>query len=127
LLADEPPPHPEAQALRTLTLSAIGVSAWQALMAAAVAAVDQSVDAEEVEWPGGWQGQVLRTLLPHVYPDDSLDQALSRVATAAREPVDALYLNSRVHAAVAQHVRNGPRTAEALVLLERLADDLTEE
>lgn len=63
--------------IREALSAQIASDAWTALFNAAVYATELE-DGQPV-WPSGWRGDVLRRLLPDVFPDRSPDDALSEV------------------------------------------------
>ncbi|MGV0646749.1 hypothetical protein ABQE44_25525 [Mycolicibacterium sp. XJ2546] len=88
LLGDRPRRGPADRALHDQTRASIADKTWTALFNAALDFVD--VDDEEIpQWPDvEWQRVVLESLLASMYPDASLDEALSN-AYVARHTKDA--------------------------------------
>src|SRR5262249_25103315 len=79
LLSDEPSrPEPE-KALREAEYRRIATAAWTEVVNVAVAAIRPCEEGEEPRWPDqDWQEQALRSVLPQVYEDMSLPEALAK-------------------------------------------------
>jgi len=99
---------------RDMVGAQISSDVWVALFNAAAAAVETDVDDQPI-WPGGWRSSVLQRLLPDLFPEHSLDDALIEIH-ARREQGEGADLQARLlHAAGRQarlpkrldvHIRN---------------------
>lgn len=67
------------RAVRDALSAQIAADAWTAMFNAAAYVADME-DGQPL-WPGGWQGAVLKRMLPDVFPDLSPDDALIEVVT----------------------------------------------
>jgi hypothetical protein len=77
------------RALHDQTRAAIADKTWAALFNTALGAVEQDDTTGEPLWPDvDWQRAVLETLLPRMYPEKTLDEALQG-AWAARNASDS--------------------------------------
>jgi hypothetical protein len=108
----------EAAVVRTGYYSAIATGGWVAIFNAAAAGIRRN-EGEDPEWPiVQWQEQVLRTLLPLIYPDVSVDTALTKVAEDIADPLASRDIQGRVQAAIARNLRMGDKTRKAVRALE---------
>ncbi len=96
----------------------IARSVWLAMLNTALAAVEEDEDGGDPDWPTeDWKRQVLQALLPRIYPDVSLEQALAQAIADRRTPDGAATLESRAEAAISAQVGAGKilrRTLDAL-------------
>ncbi|MGW3075355.1 hypothetical protein [Kitasatospora sp. NPDC001132] len=107
--------------VRELLLAQMCSEVWTAVFHSAVGDLEVEEDGSPV-FPHGWQGEVLREMLPDVYPDRDPETALRAVHTA-RTGVSAAgwgELQSRIHYAAARRA-GVPRTLSTTIHdLERL-------
>lgn len=61
---------------RDMVATEIARDTWTVLFDAAMRAVERD-DTGAITWPGGWQETVLRTMLPHVLPEQTPEDAVS--------------------------------------------------
>ncbi|MFJ5921253.1 hypothetical protein ACIQF6_01470 [Kitasatospora sp. NPDC092948] len=108
--------------VRELLLAQMCSEVWTAVFHSAVGDLEVEEDGAPV-FPHGWQGEVLREMLPDVYPDRTPEAALREVH-AARTGTSAAgwgELQARIHFAAARRA-DVPRTLSTTVRdLERLA------
>ncbi len=104
--------------------TSIARSVWMALFGASLAGivrVDDADSEEPPEWPeAGWQEQVLRRVLPGVYPDASPEEALRLASNAQLSEQAARQLESRALLVIQRDIlRDGRSLRRAL----RAVDD----
>ncbi|RKT11428.1 hypothetical protein BX285_5377 [Streptomyces sp. 1114.5] len=107
--------------VRELLLVQMGSEVWTAVFHSAVGDLEVEEDGVPV-FPHGWQGEVLREMLPDVYPDREPEQALREVHAARTGSSAAGWgeLQSRIHFAASRRA-GVPRTLSTTIHdLERL-------
>ncbi|MEV7770900.1 hypothetical protein [Kitasatospora sp. NPDC086791] len=107
--------------VRELLLAQMCSEVWTAVFHSAVGDLEVEEDGTPV-FPHGWQGEVLREMLPDVYSDRPPEDALRAVHTARTEASAAGWgeLQSRIHYAASRRA-GVPRTLSTTILdLERL-------
>ncbi|MFJ9445078.1 hypothetical protein ACIRRH_24880 [Kitasatospora sp. NPDC101235] len=107
--------------VRELLLAQMCSEVWTAVFHSAVGDLEVEEDGSPV-FPHGWQGEVLREMLPDVYPDRDPEVALRAVHTARTGASAAGWgeLQSRIHYAAARRA-GVPRTLSTTIHdLERL-------
>jgi hypothetical protein len=107
------------RAVREMALDLVAVPAMVAMVNAALAAAGPSDEGGEAQWPGDWHGEVLRSLLPLMYPDREPDAALAIVVRGLTSGEDAQDVQSRLLAAAARLVK---ATAHARDVIKRLEE-----
>ncbi|WP_369068365.1 hypothetical protein [Kineococcus terrestris] len=104
--------------LRDQVLSDVASHVWPALFIAALEAVlDEEGDLRRPDEQ--WQRNALDALLPRLYPEMSLDEALREAFEARREPSSAARLQERLLPAVRQHVGYGKTLRKSLDAIGR--------
>lgn len=72
-----------------------------------------------VTWPEvTWQQQVLRTLLPKIYPDLSIDDAVGRAYEDDLDHAGARLLQARAMAAISGVLHGTRKVSQAIAALE---------
>lgn len=123
LLGSETDEGPEA-ALRDTTAVMIAQSVWIQLAVAAFAAVDFDASTGEAELPsGGWQRDVVTTLLPRMYPGNDEDEQLRLLASDFDDPDGVQTLMARAGTAVQDLVRTYRYVEFALRAHETLQEE----
>jgi hypothetical protein len=85
------------RAVRETMLDLVAVPAIVSMVNAALAAAGPPDDGGEAQWPDlDWQRDVLRTLLPLMYPDREVDAALAIAVRALTNGEDAQDVQSRI-------------------------------
>lgn len=106
------------QAVRETLATQIATEAWVGMFNAAL--YEGTVDGGDPQWPGGWHEDVLRRMLPDVFPDLSPDDALSEAVTRRTEGRGGGDLQMRIiHGAATQAMRS-KKVASALRTLRRI-------
>lgn len=105
---------PIENALRDVVFDTIAAPALLTMLHSAIATA-RVLDSKGDEWPDGWQGDVLRALLPLMQPDTDVDQTLQAVVT---EPDDHSH-HAHAPAAVARFLRTTRGAVHAIETLER--------
>ncbi|MEV0290991.1 hypothetical protein AB0H36_43260 [Kribbella sp. NPDC050820] len=107
------------RAVRETALDLVATPAIVSMANVALAAAGPSEDGGEAQWPDGdWQRDVLRSILPLMYPDREPDAALAAAVRALTSGEDAQDVQSRLLGAasrlvkVTQHVRAVIKTLE---------------
>ena len=97
------------KALHDQTRAAIADKVWSALFNTAIATVESDPDTDEAVWPSvDWQRNVLEALLPRMYPDRAIEQALADAWAANSASDSPGTLQELLAPAAAMQVR-GPR------------------
>lgn len=118
-LLDERPGRPELEAaVRETVFDGIATSATMAMFGAALAAATELVDEDGPPWPGEWQGDVLRSLLPLMYPEREVDDALQHVVET-QDGAGGKDIHMRAHAAVAKLLKTNSNAKRAIKALEK--------
>ncbi len=119
LLDDVPGRRKVDESMRAIQFAAIGLSGWMGLFNAAVGAVVASKGEGRATWPRTeWQKQVLRLLLPKIYPDLTDEAALEKLVEDDSSEDGARTLQSRAQSAIAQHIKVGKTMHHAILALE---------
>jgi hypothetical protein len=112
------------KALRDVLATHIASEAWVCMFnAAAYAAMVEDGDAQ---WPGGWQEDVLRRMLPDIFPDRSPDDALVEVVSRREDGHNGGDLQTRVLHAAAVQAMTPKKVTAALRTLVRAAGTVKE-
>lgn len=101
-------------ALRDVVFDTIAAPALLTMLHCAIATAREH-DPAGTEWPGGWQGDVLRALLPLMQPDTDVNQTLETVVS---ESADHTH-QARAHEAVARFLRTTRDAVHAIETLEK--------
>jgi hypothetical protein len=100
-------------ALNEAQRTAIAKSVWLAMFQAAVAQITPGEDGSDPTWPEKWRAEVLRRILPKVYPDVDENEGL-RLAHEALTS-DPAYLESSALAVIGRDiVKEGKNLRKAL-------------
>lgn len=100
LFDDYPRRNAVERALRDSHFHSIASSGWLAMFNASLAGIERTDDGN-VDWPDvEWQRQVLRTVLPKVYPDLSSDDAVQAALEDAGSADGSRLLQARAMAAI---------------------------
>ena len=126
IMDDRRRPNKWDKALHDSQRVGIARSVWLAMLNTALAAVREDDDGGDPNWPAeDWKRQVLRALLPEIYPDVSPEQALAQAMIDKTSPDGAATLESRAEAAINAQVGAGKilrRTLDALANAEMPAE-----
>jgi hypothetical protein len=96
-LLDERPRRPAAErALRDQVLADIAARTWQALFLSSLEAVQEDEQGDLQPPEADWQGHVLATLLPRLFPDTPYEESLKDAWTTRRESDGAARLQERL-------------------------------
>jgi hypothetical protein len=109
----------EQKVARELLATQIASEAWSAMCNAALAACEGGGDA--VEWPGGWQEDVLRRMLPDIHPGLSPDESLAEAVRTRVTGDGGGELQMRVMHAASTQAKKPRNVATAMKTLERMA------
>jgi hypothetical protein len=119
LLDDTPGRSHVERALRDTVFDSIAAPALAAMFATALAAAAEGQEGDEIPWPEDWRQGVLRSLLPLMYPDRSVDDALVHVIDDSRDMDGVADVQSRLHAATAQYLKTTTHARDAVRAIER--------
>jgi hypothetical protein len=107
------------RAVRETALDLVATPAIVSMANAALAAAGPPEEGGEAQWPGGdWQRDVLRTVLPLMYPERDPDAALALAVRALMSGEEAQDIQSRLFGAASRlvkathHVRGVIKTLE---------------
>ncbi|MFF4766758.1 hypothetical protein [Streptomyces sp. AM 3-1-1] len=113
----------EQRTVRQLLASHIAAQAWEALFHTALYACGTERDEDgRPQWPGGWHEEVLRSMLPELWPDLSPDDALREAVERRREGGNGADLHARLLHAVATRTRTQKTVTETVRALRRTND-----
>jgi hypothetical protein len=90
--------------MQNMLASQIAQEAWTVLFGSAIREVGKD-DQGRPEWPGGWQENTLKKMLPDILPDYSLTDALAEVVARESEEQGGGELHSRIARAAAVRAR----------------------
>ncbi|WP_405442774.1 hypothetical protein OG501_26165 [Streptomyces niveus] len=89
----------ERKLVREIMATQIASEAWTAMFNTALYSIHENEDGI-AQWPGGWQEEVLRKMLPHVFPDLKPDESLAEVVSRRTGGEGGSDLHARImHAA----------------------------
>lgn len=118
LFDDYPRRNPVERALRDSHFHSIASSGWLAMFNASLGGIEP-MDDGHVEWPDiEWQRQVLRTILPKVYPDLSLEDSVQTAYGDASSADGSRLLQSRAMAAICGLLRGSGQLRNSIKALE---------
>ncbi|MBV7698739.1 hypothetical protein [Streptomyces sp. TRM70350] len=109
----------EQKLVREIMASQVASEAWSAMFNAAIYACDM-VDGEP-QWPGGWHEDVLRRMIPDLYPDLSPEDALIELVQGRAEGENGSDLQRRLMHGSGVQSRKPRKVSTALRDLRRLA------
>ncbi|WP_063997340.1 hypothetical protein [Streptomyces phaeochromogenes] len=110
----------EQKLVREIMASQVASEAWSAMFNAAVYACD--VLDGEPQWPGGWHEDVLRKMIPDLYPDLSPEDALIELVEARTEGENGSDLQRRIMHGSGVQSRKPRKLTTALRDLRRMAN-----
>ncbi|MFJ4831511.1 hypothetical protein ACIP79_16535 [Streptomyces sp. NPDC088747] len=110
----------EQKLVREIMASQVASEAWSAMFNAAVYACD--VIDGEAQWPGGWHEDVLRRMIPDLYPDLSPEDALIELVEARTEGENGSDLQRRLMHGSGVQARKPRKVSTALRDLRRMAN-----
>lgn len=111
----------ERNLVREVMATQIASEAWTAMFNTSLYAI--SVDESgTAQWPGGWQEEVLRKMLPDVFPDISPDEGLVEVVTRRTGGEGGSDLHARIMHAATLNSKKQKTVAGAVRTLARIAD-----
>lgn len=99
--------------VRELVASHIADDAWIAMFLSALNDLEQDDDGTP-QLPTGWQGAVLRTMLPDVMPDHQLTDALYEIDKRRREGYDWARLQTSIQFAAGKRSRVNAKLTKAM-------------
>lgn len=120
LLSDERKQNPAERALRDSERMGMARSVWMGLFNAALPAVDEPMEGLDPTMPDRWRGEVLKHLLPRIYPNMSEPESLRAALSAQTEVQSAAALQSVVQTAVSRQIKAAAALRTSLRELERL-------
>jgi hypothetical protein len=117
-LLDERPGRSRTEtAMRLAVFDGIATSAMVAMFNVALAAAADLADEDGTPWPGEWKEALLRSLLPLMYPERDVEDALQHILST-RDGDGVLDLQERLHAAVARQLKTNANAKRAVSALE---------
>lgn len=121
-LLDERPGRSSVEsAMRSAVFDGLATSAMVAMFNAAIAAAVALDDDDDEPWPGDWKEALLRAMLPHMYPERDVEDALRHVLDNSRDPDGAVDVQERAHVAAARHLKTNANARRAVKALEENA------
>lgn len=109
----------EQKLVREIMASQVASESWSAMFNAAVYACDM-IDGEP-QWPGGWHEDVLRRMIPDLYPDLSPEEALIELVEARSQGENGSDLQRRLMHGSGVQSRKPRKVSTALRDLRRMA------
>ncbi|MGW6944138.1 hypothetical protein ACWGF3_34765 [Streptomyces xanthophaeus] len=97
----------------------IATEVWASLFNSALYATE--LDAGQVVWPDGWLGDVLRELLPDMYPDVDMEEKLVELVTERATGGSGTDLQRRLHHAAGRRALRTRKLSTGLRDLRRLS------
>ncbi|MFJ7255408.1 hypothetical protein ACIQWV_23165 [Streptomyces sp. NPDC098085] len=110
----------ERKLVREVMATQIASEAWTAMFNSALYA--SVVEDGEPEWPGGWQEDVLRRMIPDFFPDISPDEALVELVNRRVRGESGSDLHARLMHSATLHSKKQKTVASAVRTLARMAD-----
>lgn len=110
----------EQKLVQEILSSQVAAEAWSALFNASLYACQ--MEGTEAQWPGGWHEDVLRRMLPDLYPNLPPDQALTELIEARREGENGSDLQRRLIHASGVQSRKPRKISTVLRDLRRMAN-----
>lgn len=110
----------ERKLVREVMATQIASEAWTAMFNSALYA--STVEGGEPEWPGGWQEDVLRRMLPDFFPDISPDEALVELVNRRVKGESGSDLHARLMHSATLHSKKQKTVASSVRTLARMAD-----
>ncbi|UNO41194.1 hypothetical protein [Streptomyces sp. MST-110588] len=110
----------EQKLVREVMAAQVAAEVWTAMFNMAVYACDV-VDGEP-QWPGGWHEDVLRRMIPDLYPTHSPEDALAELVQGRAEGENGGDLQRRLMHGAGVHSRKPRKVSTALRDLRRLAN-----
>jgi len=110
---------PEQKVVREVMASQIAAEAWCAMFNVALYASDTEGGA--AQWPGGWHEDILKRMLPDLFPDRSPDEALAELVERRIEGENGGDLQRRLMHAATLQSRKPKAVTNALKTLGRMA------
>ncbi|MER7909028.1 hypothetical protein [Streptomyces sp. NPDC096068] len=111
----------EHKLVREVMATQIASEAWTAMFNTALYAVE--TEDGEVQWPGGWQEDVLRRMLPDFFQGMSPDEALAELVGRRVRGENGSHLHARLMHSSSIHSRKQKTVAGTVRALTRLADE----
>ncbi|MEV0699087.1 hypothetical protein AB0I53_14380 [Saccharopolyspora sp. NPDC050389] len=90
--------HTNDRTTRDMIGAQIASDMWVALFNAAAASVETDSD-RQPEWPSGWRADVLRRMLPGIFPEHSPDDALIEISSRLEQGEESDLQTRLLHAA----------------------------
>jgi hypothetical protein len=106
------------KALSNTVAAQIAAEAWSAMFHSAISELEVDDDGSP-QWPDGWRGAALRAMLPDIYPDLQLADALFEANNCRVEGSGWHELQSRIQYAAARRARVGRHLGTAIRLVDR--------
>ncbi|GAA2229060.1 hypothetical protein GCM10010232_14070 [Streptomyces amakusaensis] len=110
----------EQKLAREILASQIASEAWTAMFNTALYA--SATDGDRPEWPGGWQEEVLRRMLPDFFPTSSPDEALAELVGRRANGEGGADLHARLMHAATVSSKKQRTVANSVRALARLAE-----
>ncbi|MER5482755.1 hypothetical protein ABT024_06000 [Streptomyces sp. NPDC002812] len=111
---------PEQRILGEVLGSQITSEVWTSLFNSAVHAAEMGPDGA-AEWPGGWHGDVLRMLLPEMYPTELPEKKLTDLVEERIAGGSGTALQMRLGHGAGRHAQRTRKLSAGLRDLEKLA------
>ncbi|MFC5724760.1 hypothetical protein ACFP1Z_31885 [Streptomyces gamaensis] len=108
---------PEQKLVRELMASQIAAEAWTAMFNSALFTCD--LEDGQAQWPGGWHEDVLKRMLPDLFTDRSLGEALTELVERRAQGENGGDLQRRLMHAVSLQSRRPKTVAGTLKTLGR--------
>lgn len=113
----------EQKVVREIMASQISAEAWVAMFNAALYA--SGISDGVAQWPGGWHEDVLKRMLPALFPDRTPDEALTELVERRMEGESGGDLQRRLMHAATLQSRKPKAVTSALKTVGRMATEET--
>lgn len=116
LFPDQGSPARNLRALHETTRMSIARNIWLGLFQAALAGIMSGEPDEQAQWPERrWQEDILRQILPRVYEETDVDEALRLAAEDRSVAERAAWLESRAMAVIGKDILNEGKTWRTVI------------
>lgn len=103
---------------RELEFKRVSLGVWLALCFEAISCIVEDEN-RELAIPDGWRGEILKLILPRIFPGESLDSAYQKVVALRRESGTSAFVLGRLQVAVNEQISTSTTLKKHLMALLR--------
>jgi hypothetical protein len=96
----------------------LSLGVWLATCFESISCINKDDDGE-IEAPEGWRGEILKLILPRIFPGDSLESAYQKVVALRGPSGTSAFLISRLEMAINEHIASSTTLKKYLMALLR--------